>query len=88
MSEVENHAPATATKGGMKETATKPKMTSERKKLQTLQPNAKNQALLVRIFFSSNQNCWYYSDDISYLSRSFTIEWLEVNECAQVPSDS
>lgn len=50
MSEVENRAPASAapvTKGGMKETATKPKITSDRKKLQTLQPNAKNQTLLV-----------------------------------------
>ena len=54
MSEVENRAPASAApaiKGGIKETATKPKMTSDRKKLQTLQPNAKNLTLLVRFSY-------------------------------------
>jgi len=49
MSEIENLPPPTtsATKPGLTKGSTKPKLGSDRKKLQTLQPSGKNQKLLV-----------------------------------------
>ena len=72
---------------------------SERKKLQTLQPSSKNQALLVRLtvwLYDARGARHVYHDvcdethDDRYQSytRSFTmLAWMGAYECAQVPSE-